>query len=109
MRTNGEMLKQHTETFYVLKRQVMGLYSISSALRIRTRILKERKCADVFEEVVNMQLSERLILYANTLDEIAKNVKENVDKFVEEENEMMNIIEIQLKELNEKTERLKHD
>jgi gas vesicle protein len=64
---------------------------------------------DVFEEVENTQLSELLTLHANTLDEIAKNVKENVDKFVEEENEMMSIIEIQLKDLNEKTERLKHD
>jgi gas vesicle protein len=103
------MLKKHTETFYILKRQVMGLYSTSSALRIRARILKERKCVDVFEEVENTQLSELLTLHANTLDEIAKNVKENVDKFVEEENEMMSIIEIQLKDLNEKTERLKHD
>jgi predicted transcriptional regulator len=104
-----DMLKKHTETFYVLNRQVMGLCSTSSALRIRARILKERKCVDAFEEVENMQLSKLLILHANTLDEIAKNIKENVDKFVEEENEMFNVIEVQLKDLNEQSEGLKHD
>ncbi len=109
MNSMETMLKKHTETFYVLKRQVMGLYSTSSALRIRARILKERKCADIFEEVENTQLSELLTFHANTLDEIAKNIKENVDKFVDEENEIMSIIEIQLKELNERTERLKYD
>lgn len=104
-----ELLKQHQETYYELKRKTLGLFSIAAALKIRAGLLRKRECVDVFEEVENKQLSELLDLHAKSLEEIAKSFRDNVDKFVDEENKMTEVIEIQLKSVNEKVERLKRE
>lgn len=98
MRTNDEVLKDHTETYYEIKRKVQGLFLTSYSINT---------CSRIAETNGDHKLSESLELHSKTIKEIAIEIKDNLEKFVEEENEMFDIVGVKLKEINEKVERLK--
>jgi hypothetical protein len=87
-----ELVNKHVETFNSMNRQVMGLHMIASALESRSKIL--------MRDAGKSDTTDALDFNAKVIHEIAQNLKENLNKFADEENEMMECIEKQLKEIN---------
>ena len=86
-----EMLKKHQETFYTMKRQIMGLHITASALETRSKILV-RDCGKT-------DTSDALDFNAKVIHEIAGDLKTHLDELIDQENEMFASISAQLDEL----------
>jgi hypothetical protein len=87
---SDETMKKHIEAFYTIERQITGLHTTSSVLKMRAKGLSESGEVDS-ANVVKFQ--------ADVLIEIANNIKENLSILAESENKMFEEVNDQLRKV----------